>query len=367
MTQQRILRVGVVGCGEVAQVVHLPTLLLLHDRFKVVALCDVSPTLLEHCGGKFGIKRHYSDYHQLCQDPEVDLVLVLAADEYHADVTIAAANAQKHVLVEKPMCLLREEAEAIADAAKNNEGVVIFVGTMRRYATAFERMKEEVQKLQSIHYVTVRDIIGDNSLFVGQSGAFPIYPTDFPKHAGEDRRVRGRMIAEKALSPEQAANPRDVGTYRLLGGLGSHDLSAMRELLGMPKRCIAATRSKADGPPFLTALFEYDGFTTTYETGIDQVADFDAHIEVIGDGKRLLLKYDTPYVKGLPITLQIKERDAEGNYTERVVRPTYEDAYTLQWKSLYSSVVEGKPVKTTPQDAAQDLEIFDMIMKNLVS
>ena len=74
-----------------------------------------------------------------------------------------------------------------------------------------------------------------------------------------------------------------------------------------------------------------------------------------------------PYVKGLPITLQIKERDAEGNYTERVVRPTYEDAYTLQWKSLYSSVVEGKPVKTTPLDAAQDLEIFDMIMKNLVS
>ena len=122
--------------------------------------------------------------HQLCQDPEVDLVLVLAADEYHADVTIAAANAKKHVLVEKPMCLLREEAEAIADAAKNNEvrpslitlfrqktltcarqqGVVIFVGTMRRYATAFERMKEEVQKLQSIHYVTVRDIIGDVSL-----------------------------------------------------------------------------------------------------------------------------------------------------------------------------------------------------------
>lgn len=111
-------------------------------------------------------------------------MLVLAADEYHADVTIAAANAKKHVLVEKPMCLLREEAEAIADAAKNNEvrpslitlfrqktltcarqqGVVIFVGTMRRYAAAFERMKEEVQKLKSIHYVTVRDIIGDVSL-----------------------------------------------------------------------------------------------------------------------------------------------------------------------------------------------------------
>lgn len=131
--------------------------------------------------------------------------------------------------------------------------------------------------------------------------ACPIYPTDFPAHAIEDRRARGRTLAEKALSPAQASNPRDVDTYRLLGSLGSHDLSAMRELLGMPKRCIAATRSKPEGPPFITALFEYDGFTTTYETGIDQVADFDAHIEVIGDGKRLRLKYDT--VSGVTFSL----------------------------------------------------------------
>ncbi|GAA5872828.1 hypothetical protein JCM3774_006342 [Rhodotorula dairenensis] len=369
MTQnvKRILRVGVVGCGEVAQVVHLPTLQLLHDRFKVVALCDVSPALLDHCGRKFGVQRHYSDFHQLCRDPEVDLVLILSADEYHAEIAIAAADAKKHVLVEKPMCLTRRDASAIVEAAQRNAGVIVFVGTMRRYAAAFERMKEEIRSLKSIHYVTVRDIIGDNSLFVGESGAFPIYPTDFPAQASDERRERGRKIAEEALSPEQAGNSRDVGTYRLLGGLGTHDLSAMRELLGMPRRCIAATRSRADGPPFLTALFEYDGFTATYETGIDHIADFDAHIEVIGDSKRLLLKYDTPYVKGLPVTLQIKERDENGHYTERLIRPTYEDPYTLQWQNLYAAITEGKPVKTTPQDSAQDLEIFDMIMSNLAN
>lgn len=100
-------------------------------------------------------------------------------------------------------------------------------------------------------------------------------------------------MAHMALSRAQASSPRDVSTYRLLGSLGSHDLSAMRELLGMPKRCIAATRAQGDGPPFITALFEYGNFTCTYETGIDDVADFDAHIEVIGRNKRVKIRYDT--------------------------------------------------------------------------
>jgi len=70
----------------------------------------------------------------------------------------------------------------------------------------------------------------------------------------------------------------------------------MRELLGgVPKSCFAATRN-ADPTgkhPFITAMLEYEGFTTIYETGIDKVGVFDASIEVCGDGKRLRLDYDT--------------------------------------------------------------------------
>ncbi|GAA6025563.1 hypothetical protein JCM8202_001243 [Rhodotorula sphaerocarpa] len=369
MTQSeptKVLQVGVVGCGEVAQTTHLPTLQLLSAWFRVAAVCDLSPTLVDHCARKFSVERTYSDYRQLCADPAIDVVLVLAADEYHAEIAIAAADAGKHVLVEKPMCLTREEAKAVAEAGERNK-VVVFVGYMRRYAVAFLRMKEEIATLKTIHYATVRDIIGENSFFVNESGTFPIYPRDFPADSAQERSAKGKAIASSALSAAQASDARDVSTYRLLGSLGSHDLSAMRELLGSPNSCIAATRSKADGPPFITALLEYDGFTTTYETGIDNIADFDAHIEVIGDGKRLKLRYDTPYVKGLPISLEIKERDEHGHYVERTIRPTYEDAYTLEWKSFYASVMEGTPVKTTPKDAAQDLDIFDMIMKKLVN
>ncbi|TNY19796.1 hypothetical protein DMC30DRAFT_353342 [Rhodotorula diobovata] len=384
-----VIRVGIVGCGEVAQTTHLPTLALLSHLFRVTALCDVSPGFLKHCAKKFGIRNTYSDYSALVKDPEVDLVMILTADEYHACIAVEAADAGKAVFIEKPMALTVEDADAIIEAEKRNNATIL-VGYMRRYAAAYERMKEEVASIKDIRYATVRDIIGpasqhsplsdathkadlssrltsQNSVFVAQSGTFSAAFSDFPDAANEDRLTRGRAIAQKALSPEQADSPRDVSTYRLLGSLGSHDLSAMRELLGVPRRCIAATRAQGDGAPFMTALFDYGGFTCTYETGIDEVADFDAHIEVIGDGKRVKISYDTPYVKGLPITIQVKERDSTGAYVERTIRPSYTDAYTLELESLHASLTRGKPVKTTPSDAKEDLDIFAMVMGALVN
>ncbi|GAA5998050.1 Gfo/Idh/MocA family oxidoreductase [Rhodotorula paludigena] len=362
----KIIRVGIAGCGEVAQTTHLPTFALLSHLYEVTALCDVSPGFLDHCATKFGIEKKYSDFSDLAKDPEIDLVFILTADEYHASMAVEAADNGKAVFIEKPMALTHADAKAIVEAEKRN-GVVVFVGYMRRYAAAYERMKEEIANIKNIRYATVRDIIGLNSFFVGQSGTFPAAFTDFPPEANADRQARGKAMVETALSPEGAANPKDVFTYRLLGGLGSHDLSAMRELLGVPNRCFAASRAQGEGMPFITALFDYGGFTATYESGIDNVADFDAHIEVIGDGKRVKISYDTPYVKGLPITIQVKEQDSHGHYVERTIRPTYKDAYTIELESLHASLTEGKPVKTSPSDAAQDLIIFDQIMGALVN
>ncbi len=69
--------------------------------------------------------------------------------------------------------------------------------------------------------------------------------------------------------------------YRFLAGLGSHDLSLMREALGMPQRVLAA--AKAGNGLFFNALFAYDGFNVSYETGIDSNGRFDALIEVVGE------------------------------------------------------------------------------------
>ncbi|KAB5589619.1 hypothetical protein CTheo_6936 [Ceratobasidium theobromae] len=358
----RVLRVGIIGTGEVAQTIHLPTLQLMSHKYKVTALCDVSKLSIQHCGVKFGIPADC--WHENSQDlvnrSDVDLVAILTADEYHASMAVQAADAGKHVFIEKPMTLTNEEADSII-AARERNNVIIFVGYMRRYAPAFIEAVKMVRNMKKIDYVRVRDIIGPNSFFIPQAGSYPVLFDDFSATDNEDRRNRARAISNTVLGAQRAQDPRAASTYRFLGSLGSHDLSAMRELIGMPKRCIGAGQN-AHGY-FITALFEYDGFITTYETGIDGVGKFDAHLEVHGDRKRIRVDYDTPF--GLPIYLTILEHDEDGHYQERIVRPTFQDTYTCEYESLYESIASGAPVKTTPEDAKQDLVLFKQVIDAL--
>ena len=111
-----------------------------------------------------------------------------------------------------------------------------------------------------------------------------------------------------------------------------------------------------------SVLFQYPGFVVSYESGIDKIPRFDAHIEIYSAEKSVRVQYDSPYIKGLPTTMHIAE-NVNGSYKETVTRQTYEDAYTLQFKELYAMVAEGKAVKTTAADAKNDLEVFKMIMQ----
>jgi hypothetical protein len=112
----------------------------------------------------------------------------------------------------------------------------------------------------------------------------------------------------------------------------------------------------------LSVLFQYPIFVCTYESGIDDIPRFDAHLEVYSATKQVTVQYDTPFVKGLPVTMKIRE-NVNGAYQERLVRKTYEDPYTLEYKELYALATEGKPVKTTVKDAVKDLEVFGMVME----
>lgn len=89
---------------------------------------------------------------------------------------------------------------------------------------------------------------------------------------------------------------------------------------------------------------------------------FDAHLTIYSANKTVRVQYDTPYIKGLPVTLNIQE-NVDGVYKESTIRKTYEDPYTIELKELYSVIVDGKPVKTTAEDAKLDLEIFRMLFK----
>src|SRR5258706_14872736 len=126
---------------------------------------------------------------------------------------------------------------------------------------AFVEFAEHIRALEKINYARVRDIIGQNSQFVAQSGIM-LRPRDIPPEAMQDRAARASRLVKEAIGD---VPPQLVGTYRLLCSLSSHDLSAMRELLGMPKGVVAARQWGS----FLTVLFAYDDYRLSFESGID--------------------------------------------------------------------------------------------------
>ncbi|KAF1850047.1 NAD(P)-binding protein [Cucurbitaria berberidis CBS 394.84] len=354
----QILRVGIIGAGEVAQCVHLPTLALLSHLYTVTAICDISQESVAHCSTKFNVPRTYSQSEDLCADPNVDVVFVLTSDEFHATQAITALQHDKHVLIEKPISLSLPSAQRILEAEKQSKGKV-FVAYMRRYAAALQAFRDEIPSPDEIKFVRVRDIIGPNAHFVQQSGTFPQQFRDFPSDALAKRTEAAEALIKEVYPQHKEITPEMTVFCRFLGGLGSHDLSVMREVLGMPKACTGVSMHSL----FFTATFEYESFAVSYESGLDGVPRFDAHVQVYGANKTVKLQYDTPYVKGLPITVTVDESTPSGGYQQRTVLPTYEDAYTAELTELYACLVKGKAIKTTVADALQDLEIFRMVLQ----
>ncbi|HEY1476582.1 MAG TPA: Gfo/Idh/MocA family oxidoreductase [Chthoniobacterales bacterium] len=351
-SMNRRLRIGIVGCGEVTQILHVPALYQLPERYEITTLCDVSPAVLEQLGKLWNVGILETDYRALIARTEVDVVLVANPNAYHAEVTLAALAAGKHVLVEKPMCVTLREAHEIA-AAQKQSGVVVQVGYMRRYAPAFLDGCALVRDLGEIKYARVRDIIGANSLIIDATSCV-IRDLAFLESTKKETANRDDALVEEALGAN--AKPSLKRAYRLMLGLSSHDISAMRELLGMPKRVLFAAE-RSDGG-YLSAVFDYGSYVCQFETGVDAIPRFDGHLEVYGAQKIVRIQYDTPYVRNLPIRLFVTESNGRGGVERIDSHPSWGDPFIAEWNALYDNVVGKGVPKTGPEDFVQDLELF---------
>jgi predicted dehydrogenase len=349
---KRRVRVGIVGCGEATQIIHWPSLYQLADRFEVTALCDVSPLILEELGKLWNVRTLATNHRELVARHDVDAILVANPNAFHAEVTLDAIAAGKHVLVEKPMCVTRREADQIV-AAQKKSNLVVQVGYMRRYAPAFLQGCEAVKAIKEIKFARVRDFLGLNSLIVNPTSRV-IRDEQLPESVKKDAQLRDEALIDEALGGKP--RPALRRAYAVMLGLSSHDLSAMRELLGMPKKVLYAAQ-RGDGL-FMAAAFDYGPYICQFETGIDRIARFDAHLEVYGNEKVVRIQYDTPYVRNLPIRLFVTEDNGHGGVTNVDSHPGWGDPFVAEWKTFYENVTENKAPKTDPADFAQDLELF---------
>src|SRR5919106_1583704 len=137
---RRQVRYAVVGLGHIAQVAVLPAFGNARRNSKLAALVSGDPVKLEELGKKYHVEQRYSydRYDEMLKSGEVDAVYIALPNSLHAEYAIRAAQAGVHVLVEKPMALIEEQCERMAQAARDAR-----VKLMVAYRLHFERANLE--------------------------------------------------------------------------------------------------------------------------------------------------------------------------------------------------------------------------------
>lgn len=134
------VRVGVVGSGFVAEI-HADSIARHVRGARLTAVASPTPGHAEAFAKRFGVAHACTDYRELVEHPEVDLVLIACPNDLHCEVTLAAADAAKHVICEKPLCRSLDEADQMI-AACAEAGVLLCYAEELCFAPKYVRLKQ---------------------------------------------------------------------------------------------------------------------------------------------------------------------------------------------------------------------------------
>ena len=128
------LKIGFIGCGGIANGKHLPGMAQQKEYVDLVAFCDLIPERAEKAAKEYGTPdaKVYTDYHELLADPTIDAVHVLTPNVAHCEITVAALEAGKHVLCEKPMAATPADAQKMLEA-RDRTGKMLTIGYQYRH------------------------------------------------------------------------------------------------------------------------------------------------------------------------------------------------------------------------------------------
>ncbi|MGG3283902.1 Gfo/Idh/MocA family protein [Paenibacillus solani] len=156
----KLYRIGIIGCGGIANGKHLPSLSRLKN-VELVAFCDIVVERAEEAARKYGIEdaKVYSDYTELLQDQSIDIIHVLTPNDSHAEISIASLEAGKHVMCEKPMAKTAADAKKMMETAERT-GKKLTIGYNNRFREDSLYLKQvcEAGELGNIYFAKAHAI-----------------------------------------------------------------------------------------------------------------------------------------------------------------------------------------------------------------
>jgi predicted dehydrogenase len=346
------LRVGVVGCGLVAQVKHLPLLEQLHEQYELTAVCDLSPEVVDACRRRHQVPRGFTRWQELLEQP-LDAVWVLTGGS-HAPIVAAAARAGLHVFVEKPLCLSSAEGRELLDEVEAS-GVTVMVGYMKRHDPAYRALAEALAGFDDLRLVRattleapIRPYVAHRGLVAGR------LPPELVAELRADDRERVRRAIGEVDEPTWRA-------YRsvLLDSL-VHDLNTLRGLLGEPDE-LAYAQLHAHGV-IASLRFGTTPCALTW-TDLPGLARYQQEFAFYGSDRRAVLAFGSPFLRDQAARLSFEGGDpgtVRSWRRDEVV--SHEDPFKLELLAFHEAVASGLQPQATVADALRDVELCERIV-----
>ena len=322
------IRLGVIGLGLIWLRAHKPTLATFQDAITPLALCDTTADRRATAASDFPAAQILTDYRALLQLQEIDTVLVLTPIAYNAPIALAALEAGKDVIMEKPLARAVAEGQQLVDTARRL-GRRLFVLEQLAY-----RQAESILAAQ-----LAAGVIGDLVLW------------ERVQHLEADT-AQGAMRYDATAWRKEANFP--------LGALfdgGIHLVAAHSKVFGTPEKVTATGRKLRQG------YGDFDQVTMAFEYG-NGVTGLFSHSAYLPPVKNYF------YLHGTSGTILVEPQRL---VIEKVGQPATiidlpaEHAYTSMWQALLAAYQRGEDPYYTAERALQDVAILEAVAQSIQS
>jgi predicted dehydrogenase len=175
-----MLRVGVIGCGQIAQGAYLPTLNQPRRGVRLQAVCDLVPELAERGQADSSARAVYTDYHRMLREADLDLVVILTQVMHHASIARDCLKAGKHVYTEKPLAPTYQEAKSLLNLAKR-KGLLLTAAPLLMVYPQQQFLRKTIREgaIGKVCFVRAHSSHGGPETFPGYTDSGNYYREEF--------------------------------------------------------------------------------------------------------------------------------------------------------------------------------------------
>ncbi len=330
----RPVRLGVIGCGRIAQAAHLPAIAKA-GNVQLVGVSDPSATLAQGVADQYGVQSFTATEDLLAAD--IEAVVVATPDRFHFPLGQAALQAGKHVLMEKPLAATSSDAQTLVDLAAARD-LRLQTGAMKRHDPAIVYAHDLLPQ--------VGEVLSYNAVYRVPALRAGIEDTLFPSRMVVDEVVRGHESTFKAQKNRAAY---------LLATHGAHVFDLLCFFTGYPRWIsVQAAELGADFTWHGTVGLAGGGLGS-FEMTVDVHADWAEGFELFGPGGHIKTSIFQPFWKrGSDVEVYL-----ESSNTSSRPHPTDTNAFKRQVEDFADAVRAGGGEVPSPQDGVSAVRLIE--------